>query len=430
LVRAPQPGRPRALAPRSVVHLVHGYPPWDIGGTELYAQGLVTAQRRHREVAVYARVGRPDRATGEVIEAVDHGVRIRRTVNNFTQRDPLARNGLFDRGLALDFGRFLDDVRPELVHVHHLAGHAANLPREAQRRGLPLLFQLQDWWPLCARINLTRPDNSLCPGPQPDRCAACRPLTAAPLNRLLHLLRRRAFGRALALADGFVAGSQFIVESYRAAGLLAADRPVWVSPYGVAALPLRPLAPRPPVTKPVRFGFVGALMPHKGPHVLIEAMRRLTPGAATLTLWGDPEAAPEYAALLRQAAAGLPIRFAGAFAEADRGQVFAAMDLLVIPSIGLESFGLVAREAFAAGVPVIAADRGALSEIFAGATAAGRLVAPDDVAALAGALADFAAEPERIDASRNAMPAVRDHAEHAAEIETIYQELLARRRAP
>jgi glycosyltransferase involved in cell wall biosynthesis len=427
-------GRPSSPGPRSVVHLVHGYPPWDFGGTELYAHGLVAAQAEHRAVAVYARGSRPDRATGEAIESMDQGVRVRRTVNNFVQRDPFSRNGLYDRRMAADFGRFLDEERPELVHIHHLAGHAANLPAEAHRRGIPILFQLQDWWPLCARVNLTRADASPCPGPRPDRCSACRPLTAAPgrtlWNPLLHRLRRQRFARALALADGFVVGSRFLEESYREHGLLGPESPVWRRTYGVDTGPLRPLADRPPARWPVRFGFVGALMPHKGPRLLIEAFRGLDPAQAELILWGDPRADPDHAEALRRAASGLPVTFGGRFEEGDRSRVFAGLDVLVIPSVGLESFGLVAREAFAAGVPVVAVARGALPEIFEGAPGAGRLVAPDDPVALGAALAELASDPARIDACRRALPPVVDREDHAREIEEIYRRILAGRRRP
>ncbi len=86
-------------------------------------------------------------------------------VNQFDQRDPLARNALDERRQRRAFARFLDQERPHLLHVHHLAGHVATLVRVAARRGVPVVFQLQDWWQPCARVNLLHRDGYLCPGP-------------------------------------------------------------------------------------------------------------------------------------------------------------------------------------------------------------------------------------------------------------------------
>ena len=159
--------------PERVLHLVHGWPPWNPAGTELYAAWLAWRQARFREVAVYARIADPSRAKGDAVELLDRGVRVRLVVNNFTQRDPLSRNALADRALAADFGRLLDELAPRLLHVHHLSGHAASLVRIAARRGVPIVWQLQDWWPLCARANLLDAGRRLCSGPGLGKCAAC-----------------------------------------------------------------------------------------------------------------------------------------------------------------------------------------------------------------------------------------------------------------
>ena len=84
-----------ARGARRVVHVVHGWPPWAHGGTEHYAAWLAHAQAARDDVTVYTRVTDPDRGLGDAVEHVDRdGVRVRLVVNNFTQRDPLCRNGL------------------------------------------------------------------------------------------------------------------------------------------------------------------------------------------------------------------------------------------------------------------------------------------------------------------------------------------------
>jgi glycosyltransferase involved in cell wall biosynthesis/GT2 family glycosyltransferase len=421
--RAPAPGQPRR-----VVHVVHGWPPYDRAGTETYARGLATRQAADREVAVYARVADPERRLGEATELVDSGARVRLVVNNFTQRDPRSRNALSDARLARDFARFLDEQAPELVHVHHLAGHAAGLVDELRRRGLPYVYQVQDWWAPCARSNLLDAWRRPCPGPQPGRCARCLPLTGlAPAglwNRVLYRRRDSVLRRVLRDAAATVMGSPFVLESYRSLGWLQQGD---VIPYGIEPPePSAHPATRPPASRPVRFATLGSVMPHKGVHVAVAAFRDVAPERATLDVWGDARIQPEYQDELRRLASPA-VRFRGPFAEAQRAEVLGALDVLIAPSLGLESFGLAVREAQARGVPVVASRRGALVDAIVPGVD-GELFEPGDSAALAVLVGRLADHPETVDAWRRALPAVKRMDEHAREIEAVYARILAERR--
>jgi GT2 family glycosyltransferase len=414
--------------PRRVLHLVHGWPPWNPAGTEVYARRLALRQAAWREVTVYARMADPGRSLGEALEVDDGGARVRLVVNNFTQRDPLSRNALHDRRLAADFAALLDEARPDLLHVHHLAGHAATLPGLAARRRIPILFQIQDWWAPCARSNLLDAGRRLCSGPAPAKCSACLPLTGlapAPLlNRALYTARGRLTRRALRHADAFVMGSQAIERSYRELGWLRAGDRAFVIPYGIERAGGD--APRRRPGSPLRFGVIGSILPHKGIHLAVAAFHGVDPARATLQVWGDPAASPSYTAEIA-ALASPAVRFAGRFAEAARGEIFAGIDVLIVPSLGLESFGLVAREALAEGVPVLAARRGALAELFDGAAGApcGAAFDPEEPDALRGWIERLVAEPEIVAGWATSPPRIKEMAEHAEEIERVYAEILA-----
>jgi glycosyltransferase involved in cell wall biosynthesis/GT2 family glycosyltransferase len=414
--------------PASVVHLVHGWPPWNHAGTEVYARGLALRQARDREVGVFARMVDPDRRLGEATELMDGGARVRLIVNNFTQRDPFSRNALRDHRLQADFGRFLDERRPALVHVHHLAGHAASLVGAIRSRRLPFVFQLQDWWGPCARTNLLLPSRELCAGPAPGKCARCLPLTRLPpaglTNRGLYLWRWRVLRRALEAADAVVMGSRFIADSYRELGWLPAS--ARVIPYGVETAGGR--GPRPASSLPLRFGVIGGVMPHKGVHVAVEAFRGLAPERALLDVWGDTGILPDYTRELRSAASPA-VRFRGRFAEADKDAIYAGIDVLILPSLGLESFGLVAHEALQRGVPVLASRRGALVEAL-GDDERGALFTPgraDELAALVDRLCQRPELVVRWSEAASRAP-VKTMDAHALEIDGVYREVLAGRR--
>jgi glycosyltransferase involved in cell wall biosynthesis/GT2 family glycosyltransferase len=430
IVRALGGGTAGAPAPR-VLHVVHGWPPFSHAGTETYARGLAVRQGRHRDVVVYARVTDRDRSLGEATELVDHGVRVRLVVNNFTQRNPLSRNALRSAPLEADFARLIDEVRPDLVHVHHLAGHGVGLLRALTRRRIPYVYQLQDWWALCARSNLLPPSRQLCTGPGPAKCARCLPLTAlapaALLNRLLYRYRARATKRALRRADVVVVGSRFIAASHRDLGYLGPRARIAVLPYGIGVEGGPPPAPRATPSLPLRFGLVGSIMPHKGIHVAVEAFREIGPERATLDVWGDASILPAYTAELH--GRGSPaVRFNGPFADARKAEIFARMDVLLVPSLGLESFGLVVREAMSHGVPVLASRRGALLEAFEEAQG-GAFFEPGDVRALREWVDGLCRRPETIVEWRRRMPPVKSMDEHVEEIDAIYAEVLARKSA-
>ena len=227
-------GAATAGGPRRVLHIVHGWPPWADGKAESGARALVLDQSGRRDVCVYTRMADPDRALGSAVEYVDGGVRVRLIVNNFTQRNPLARFGLRSGEIAADFEKFLDDVRPDLVHVHHLAGHGLTLLDILHRRHLPIVFEIEDWWPLCARGNLIDRDGASCSGPRVTKCARCLPITRLPAtataSMLFYAVRSRAMRTALTKADAFVVGTQSIADRYTAARMLPPSARVYVLP--------------------------------------------------------------------------------------------------------------------------------------------------------------------------------------------------------
>jgi glycosyltransferase involved in cell wall biosynthesis/GT2 family glycosyltransferase len=416
---------------RHVVHLVHGWPPFQQAGTELYASWLVKRQLRSHGVAVYARFADPARDHAEAVELLDGGVRVRLVTNNFTLRDPRRRNALSDRSLERDFARFLAAERPDLLHVHHLAGHAFSLVKVARRLGVPIVLQLQDWWFLCARVNLFDRDGNRCTGPAAGKCARCATLTRIPpsavTNRIVHALRRRAAREAIGACDAFVAGSRSIRDDYVRGGAIPAAKPVHVIPYGVdvAARP----GPRPPTRRPLRFGTVGSVLPHKGIHTAVEAMRGLDPGDATLHVWGSVAGSPEYVAELKRRAKGVPVVFEGTFREEEKPRVFTSLDVLLVPSIGMESFGLAPREAMTFGVPVIATEGGALSEMFAPGDG-GDFFPAGDAAALSRILRRVVEDPGLVDRWSARLPTPKRTDVHAAEIGHVYDAVLAARGLP
>jgi D-inositol-3-phosphate glycosyltransferase len=133
----------------------------------------------------------------------------------------------------------------------------------------------------------------------------------------------------------------------------------------------------------------GRLQPLKGFDVAIRALR-LLPADVQLVIVGGPSgpSGPRAAHELRELASSLGlsrrVKFFDPVAHEDLAEWYAASDVVVVPSRS-ESFGLVALEAQACGVPVVASDVGGLQDAV-GHGIGGLRVPPGDSEALASAL--------------------------------------------
>jgi len=225
-------------------------------------------------------------------------------------------------------------------------------------------------------------------------------------------------------------------------------------------------------SRPFRLLYVGRIAPDKGVHLLAETVDRLIREgvALELTLIGKPGLmpydllsrlldgdAPALQAvrpfygrslrtwlereILRQGrsyrdavrarlspAAAARVRFIGTVPLHELVRAYRAADVLVLPSIWQESYGLPVAEAMACGVPVLASASGGVPELIEDGVT-GRLVPRLDASALARALRELAADRERL---REMGRAARSRAEQlltwtrsAERLERLYLTLLA-----
>jgi glycosyltransferase involved in cell wall biosynthesis len=151
---------------------------------------------------------------------------------------------------------------------------------------------------------------------------------------------------------------------------------------------------------------VGSVTPTKGHDLLVEALATVTDPPWTCKIIGPLGRHPEHAAAVQRAierhGLGDRVRLAGPRTAAQLAAEYAATDLLVLPSRA-ESFGMVATEALARGIPVLATAVGGVPETL-GHDATGRfpgiMVPSAGVAALAAGLRRWFDEPALRDVLR------------------------------
>ncbi len=161
-----------------------------------------------------------------------------------------------------------------------------------------------------------------------------------------------------ALADAILVGSPFAASTIRQAvpdPQVQAKLQVLNYCYDEALFEhLGPPEPT-PRDRPVRFLFMGLVIPRKGIQHLLEAIARIPASAAELTVVGNMQIPREVFARYADR-----VTYCPTVARADVPAIMASHDVLVLPSY-FEGAGIVLYEALAAGCGLIQSDRCAMA---------------------------------------------------------------------
>jgi len=141
--------------------------------------------------------------------------------------------------------------------------------------------------------------------------------------------------------------------------------------------------------------FLGRLVGSKGVDVLIRALALLKNSGLKphLTIIGDGPGRRALENLSRSLGLADQVSFAGKIPTDNVSKLLAEHNILIVPSIWNEGFGVVALEGIASGCVVIGSDSGGLPEAIANC---GLVVRTGDAEALAGAIKRALTEPDLI----------------------------------
>lgn len=262
-----------------------------------------------------------------------------------------------------------------------LVGALAAATRAELRAGVPDVLHVHWWLPGAVVARLARPRVPVVVtvhGTDVALLEQMNTLHSAPLGSRPALTRLARW--ALDRADRVEAVSSDLADRLERATGRRADA---VNPMPIVEVG----ALSEPPAGPFAVLAAGRLVAEKGFGDLVAAVARLDV-PARLTIAGD---GPERAALVAQASTlGVGLDLPGALAPAALAARYAAAGVVVQPS-SREGFGLVAAEALAAGVPLIATDSGGVRDL----VARDELVAPGDVDGLTAALRTVLADPDK-----------------------------------
>jgi len=272
--------------------------------------------------------------------------------------------------------KILDDFRPDLVHIHHLTCLSTDVVTILRRRGIPTVMTLHDFWMLCPRGQRLHRDGTFCEVIDRNRCHGCIRktwdflFTAGDPDALtekaeMEMLAARDdhVRNCLSGLDRIIVPSRFYRQAFTEYGL--DPHRIVVIPHGLDAGPFADREAGRELAEKTRIAFLGTVIPSKGVHILLEAVHGLG-DRVSVEIHG--EAPPyhndeEYMDRLEAAVPeGVTVNFHGRYEPDEIHRVLQGADILVVPSLWPEAFGLTVREGFLAGIPVVASDMGALRE--------------------------------------------------------------------
>ncbi len=295
-----------------------------------------------------------------------------------------------------------DRIDPEIVHIHCIQRLGTGMIDLCRRRGIPYVLTLHDgFW--------SSPNQFIL-----DHDATPHLYDFTSPDRLPY--RARIAKRCIDNASAVLAVSEPFAALNRDIGLTS----VTALPNGISNLPARQKTPAPDGR--VRLGLIGGASRHKGYDILRAAVmaqplsnidllivdHALLPGMEAAETWNTT-----------------PVRRIPRQPQTCIGALYGAFDVLLAPSVWPESYGLVAREALALGLWVVASDRGAMAADIT-EDVNGHIVSVDDHRALAQVLSRIDADPSRYCAPPSVQPVLHTAAAQGDALAVLYQKILDR----
>jgi len=315
--------------------------------------------------------------------------------------------------VAMALRGLLPQLCPDLLHVTHFGYLSTSILAAARELDIPYVVTFTDMWAICPAGLLLRSDQSLCSGPQDwGECLRCYGHMGPRGMRYAALVRW--------------------LPTWTWRGLIAlARRPLathWRYGHWLGAVERRSRVIRERLLAAgpkLRFGYAGALEPHKGAHLPLEALTLLAPTEATLSYWG-PLPAPEKAygqSLAQRIAATAGASHRGPYPHEQLKATLQELDVLIVPSLCYENTPTVIYEALASGMPVIASDQGGMRELVQ-TYRGGWLFPRGDARALARLMAQLIADRDAVRRMAEGILPVPDFAAHVDQVLRVYRERL------
>jgi len=379
-----------------ILIVTHGFPPSEIGGTELYSYNIAKSlSDLGIEISVFTRLTRSlsgkDTYNDGYISENFEGLKVFRTVDSTNN----VREFL-NPYVSATFKNIILQEKPDLIHFQHLVFLSADLPEIAFSYHIPGIITLHDYWFVCPRIQLLNKENKICEGPfDGAHCAFCFEAPVLNEYRLFNRLKKyvpsrfktyikgikqdidnkrisytsramefnfrlQFLKRQLDLLKYRISPSHYLIKRYEKEGFSGLS----YLPHGFPPVPKADLKP----SKKLRIGYMGNINYSKGLSIVMDELYTLLlEGKVKLIIYGQPYDL-EYFNNIKRKIKQLPsdaAQFYGRYKNTSEElrTILSSFDVLIFPSVWEENSPIVVREAFVSGKPVIASYLGGVPEI-------------------------------------------------------------------
>jgi glycosyltransferase involved in cell wall biosynthesis len=311
--------------------------------------------------------------------------------------------------------------------VVHVAGAAISPILLGLVLRKPVVVEHHGFQTICPTGQLFQePENLPCPGhfmaERYTHCLACAPAPKPFASFRLWLLTflRRFLCQHVAVN---------IAPTTWLSGMLQLPRTETVH-HGLALSP--PLVRLPASHPPPVLVFLGRIVTTKGLLLLLEATRLLQKQnrPIELKIIGDGPERSAKEKLAEEWKLATQVHFLGRLPDSQVAELLATADLLVVPSLGGEVFGMVVAENMLRGIPILASDLGAFVEVLGDAGRTFKTGDSTDLARQIGQLLDDSAATRRLGVAahqrvRDFFPLSRMIEKHAQIYRRLVQEGVA-----
>ncbi|SDX51653.1 Glycosyltransferase involved in cell wall bisynthesis [Pseudomonas syringae] len=347
------------------------------GGAEIILQRTVEGlQQRGYGVAVLATTDQPGLQMAEVNQVKVYRAGLHNVYWHFMAQRPgrLARftwhwRDRYNTRMRAPVRQVMDLEQPDIVVCHNLTGWSVSAWDEITAAHRPIVQVLHDFYLLCPSSTLFKKGHSC-----QRQCLMCKRF------RKDHAQRSKQ-------VDTVVGVSRFMLDTLKAQGYFGGARGYVVHNASPFVPPLPEQTKAPAAHAPLRFGYLGSLSESKGVGWLIDQFQHL-PFDATLKIAGRGQQEDEKR--FKAMATSPAISFVGYQKPED---FYRQIDVAIVPSMWNEPFGMVAVEACAHSLPVIASRMGGLPEIIQDPLN-GLLCNPDDPDSLGLAMLRLHQQPQ------------------------------------
>ncbi len=344
--------------PQRILMTMYGWNESGGGTTFPHAVALRLARLGHKVAVLYATAHHPEIKEPYYLEhTIEDGVELYGVYNRptvFLDADNPDRE-ICDVTIALYFVQIIDSFAPDVIHFNNFLGLSFELAKIASERGIVSVYTPYNYHLIDPQLYLYNSDLSLWHGTDffaNSELAKKHPELKENYANRIHVAKKVLND----YVDYTFAVSNRVKEILVDAGgnpdKITVVHQVHETIEQLLKLNLNKSEP----INPLKFVFIGGAMPHKGPHIIVQAAQLLPRGSCEFYVYGF--IADNYSKLLKTLDRNSAVRLMGKYSAADLPKIASNMDAAILPSLWEDCAPFVITESLAMGLPVIGTNIG------------------------------------------------------------------------